>query len=484
MVILGGSVGIILFGFCVEPLGGVIDSLIQRAAHALLGLIRRPTSERRLAHAKLLAGLLFCHGYIAIIAGIVSSNVFKKYRDEGWTFFDCYYFGFVTFSSIGFGDFAVGPTDNSPRALSMVLVQAVTIFFGMAFFNSFAGVSGEWAEARYVSLTSCRPRFVACLKRRGEDNEEATTEAAEVAADEASEKNGDGKENEAEAEGLEGGTGSTSRVHACKAVIRRATSTIRSTSWLALYIIMIVAGGYTFFNIEAAAEATEAQALRDKENSIRMLAGMPSKGVFAQPEASSGEVSSDSDEDPGRRRFLTPTTRRLQAGAQTAESVRAELIAVSEMSEEDQAAAVEGIAKQYTTVVDHEQGCDQYADLIRFMLDNCKQAPPDPVSLNWSFNGAVFFMMTVMTTIGYGTFAPSTVAGKFVVVSVGYISLVVFGIHLGAIGAEIEALVEWEAEMMLIGISWLEKRIQNRCGRAPDLDGSKSRDWVPPNPWC
>ena len=35
MVVLGGSVGIILFGMCVEPLGGLIDSLIERGAHAL-----------------------------------------------------------------------------------------------------------------------------------------------------------------------------------------------------------------------------------------------------------------------------------------------------------------------------------------------------------------------------------------------------------------------------------------------------------------
>ena len=111
MVILGGSVGIILFGMCVEPLGGLIDSWIERGARGLLVLIRRPASERRMLHAKLLAGAILCHTFIAICAGVVRMHRIEN-GDE-WSYFDCYYFSFVTFSSIGFGDFALGPSDNT-----------------------------------------------------------------------------------------------------------------------------------------------------------------------------------------------------------------------------------------------------------------------------------------------------------------------------------------------------------------------------------
>ena len=432
-------------------------------------------------HAKLLAGAILCHTFIAICAGVVRMHRIEK-GDE-WSYFDCYYFSFVTFSSIGFGDFAVGPSDNTTRSLLMLLLQAVFIYAGMAFFNSFAGVSGEWSEASYLALPACRTHLLSCKARAESKSSEQSVpvkedeENAKQTADAVAEEMGDGEEKRGR-----------NRMQMYKVVLQNAASATRSTSWLVLYIIMILAGGYTFVNIEAVTEATEAQALRDKENSIRVLAGMPPKGVFAAAEAASGEDIVASL-DSGGRRLLSPTAQRLvrdarraphermlssALGAQTAESVRAELVAVSEMSEADQAAAVEKIVESYTEVVDHEQGCDQYADLTKFMLDNCKSQPPDPVSLNWSFNGAIFFMLTVMTTIGYGTFAPETAAGKFVVISIGYISLIVFGIHLGAIGAEIEALVEWEAKMILAGITWLEKKIADRYGKAPDLDGSKS----------
>ena len=470
MVVLGGSVGIILFGMCVEPLGGLIDGWIERGAHALLALIRRPANDRRVLNAKLLVGLLFCHGFIAMAAGAVY-NYWIHVGDQ-WSYFDCYYFAFVTFSSIGFGDFAVGPPGNSWSACFMVLVQAYIIYVGMAFFNSFAGVSGEWAEAHYLALPCCRMRFP-CTKQGEDDGKEATEQAAEAVAEEADEtNNGDAKDEEAAAGGGNGSTSRKPRFFRSAALAVRPA--VRPVGLVAMYLTLLLAGGHTFLNIEAEVEAAEAQALREQENSIRLLAGMPLKGVFAQaevaqPVVASDEASSGSDESGGRR-FLSHKSRRLQSE----EDVRAQLLAVGEMSEEDQAAAVEEIVDKFTSVVDHEQGCDKYADLTKFMLDNCKQSPPDPVSLNWSFNGAVFFMMTVMTTIGYGTFAPETVAGKFVVITVGYISLIVFGIHLGSIGAEIEALVEWEAEMMLAAISWLELKLMEKCGRAPDLDGSNS----------
>ena len=469
MVILGGSVGIILFGLCVEPLGSLIDSLVERGAHALLTLTRRPASDRRILNAKLVVAMLYCHGFIAITAAIVYQQVPLIYMGDQWSYFDCYYFSFVSFSSIGFGDFAVGPPDNSWASSFMLLVQAYIIYLGMAFFNSFAAVSAEWAGAQYLALSARRMRLP-CVKRHDEEVKEAAEEATEATAAKAGEETVEAKETEATADGADGGNVSTRRK---QGILGNAASAIRPAirpiGLVAMYLTLLIAGGYTFVNIEAEMESAEAQSLRKQENSIRLLAGMPLKGVFAQPEVASGETTTGSDVSGGRR-LLSHAARRLQSE----EDVRAQLLAVSEMGEKEQSAAVEEIVQKFTSVVDHEQGCDKYADLTKFMLNNCKQSPPDPVSLKWSFNGAVFFMMTVMTTIGYGTFAPATVAGKFVVISIGYMSLVVFGIHLGEIGAEIETLVEWQAKMMLSCISWIEMKLLKRCGGAPDLDGSNS----------
>ena len=58
---------------------------------------------------------------------------------------------------------------------------------------------------------------------------------------------------------------------------------------------------------------------------------------------------------------------------------------------------------------------------------NSKQSAPNPDALNWSFGGSLFFVLTIMTTIGYGTFVPYTLAGEVLVVVFGLFGLAVSG---------------------------------------------------------
>mmetsp|Transcript_4025 Transcript_4025/g.12000 ORF Transcript_4025/g.12000 Transcript_4025/m.12000 type:complete len:325 (+) Transcript_4025:69-1043(+) len=58
---------------------------------------------------------------------------------------------------------------------------------------------------------------------------------------------------------------------------------------------------------------------------------------------------------------------------------------------------------------------------------NSKQSAPNPDALNWSFGGSLFFVLTIMTTIGYGTFVPYTLAGEVLVVVFGLVGLAVSG---------------------------------------------------------
>ena len=72
----------------------------------------------------------------------------------------------------------------------------------------------------------------------------------------------------------------------------------------------------------------------------------------------------------------------------------------------------------------------------------CVGGSPSLEDLNWTRNGAVFFMLTIMTTIGYGTFSPSTALGMAMVITCGSISIVVFGWCIGPLQSGLDRLIE------------------------------------------
>ena len=72
----------------------------------------------------------------------------------------------------------------------------------------------------------------------------------------------------------------------------------------------------------------------------------------------------------------------------------------------------------------------------------CVGGSPSLEDLNWTLNGAVFFMLTIMTTIGYGTFSPSTALGMAMVITCGSISIVVFGWCIGPLQSGLDRLIE------------------------------------------
>ena len=79
-----------------------------------------------------------------------------------------------------------------------------------------------------------------------------------------------------------------------------------------------------------------------------------------------------------------------------------------------------------------------------FLDGNCGGG--DPNGLNWEFPSAVFFVITIVTTIGYGTFAPTTAGGKAFTVIFAFIGIAYFGVVVGMVGNTVVHLIQKTAK--------------------------------------
>ena len=146
MVILFGSVTIVLFGLVSRPAVDLVEAIEARTELLLLRARRseQPLSEQGQKMLKGASAMLLCHAVLMTAAVIVYLD--RDAEDplhEEWDYGTCYYFCFVTFSSIGLGDFSLGPADNSNYELGRLLVQALIIMFGMAAFNVATGACSD-----------------------------------------------------------------------------------------------------------------------------------------------------------------------------------------------------------------------------------------------------------------------------------------------------------------------------------------------------
>ena len=140
IVVTFGSIAMIVCGACLGAISNEIDGFIERGAKQLLRRVesveqrlsatararsrqeQNARADGRLIHCKMAVALGVMHCAL-ILGGATASAASLYFNGEAWDFGTCYYFCFVTFSTIGFGDYAFGPKTPSGDSLFLLHVQ-------------------------------------------------------------------------------------------------------------------------------------------------------------------------------------------------------------------------------------------------------------------------------------------------------------------------------------------------------------------------
>jgi hypothetical protein len=230
------------------------------------------------------------------------------------------------------------------------------------------------------------------------------------------------------------------RLRACLAVI----------GYLSLFYASILICAAVFAHVEAATEEAEAVAMRLEENELRESMGLERLSLGSQDSVRLSPPSAPSEVRPGSR-----------------EEAAAALAALSQTPAEERGAALDSIVGDYEQVVKNEAAADSLTDFFRDRLATCKSSSGDYSEPRWSFEGATFFMMTIATTIGYGTFAPKTQLGKAIVVLIGHLSIILYGICIGVIVGEMTTAIDWIGSTMLFVSGKVAQAIRHCRGGPP-----------------
>uniref|UniRef100_A0A8D9AZ71 Two pore potassium channel protein sup-9 n=1 Tax=Cacopsylla melanoneura TaxID=428564 RepID=A0A8D9AZ71_9HEMI len=130
---IGGKAFCMAYAMVGIPLGLVMfQSIGERLNKFASIVIRRAKEFLRCRHSEATEiNLMFATGLLSFIITTTGAAVFSKY--EGWSYFDSFYYCFVTLTTIGFGDYVALQNDHAlEQKPGYVALSLVFILFGLA----------------------------------------------------------------------------------------------------------------------------------------------------------------------------------------------------------------------------------------------------------------------------------------------------------------------------------------------------------------
>ena len=82
-------------------------------------------------------------------------------------------------------------------------------------------------------------------------------------------------------------------------------------------------------------------------------------------------------------------------------------------------------------------------ELVRAIADAAIGASDVSPSNNWEYGFSIFFAITVVTTIGYGTIAPLTLGGRIFFIPYALIGIPITLVFLAELGKILNNLLDW-----------------------------------------